>query len=252
MAGAAPTLRRAHSNREPEAPAHRARSVRDLARGIAPPGPYVEGLDIAARYRSGSAGFEVGGDWYDVIAAGDAVFFSVGDVAGRGAEAAVVMAQIRHAVNAFGFHGADPSTVLANVSPLVELHGHGRFATVLCGRIDPSTGEMLLANAGHTPPVVVGGEQASILELPPDPPLGVGTHYRTHARTLLTGGTLLAVTDGLVERQGESIDVGLERLRHRAEQRLPLEQLLDAILADLAPDGPHDDIAMLAIRRERP
>lgn len=221
-----------------------------LQEALLPPElPRVAGFEVAARYRSGSAGFEVGGDWYDVVAAVGGLFFSVGDVAGRGAEAAVVMAQLRLAINAFGFHGADPATALRKVAPMVDFARHGRFATVLCGKIDPSSGKVLLANAGHTPPVVVADGRASVVELPPDQPLGVGTDYQNHELAFAPGDTLLAVTDGLVERQDETLDEGLERLRRHAHGHLPIERLLDTILAALVPEGPHDDIAMLAIRR---
>ncbi|MGH8981919.1 MAG: PP2C family protein-serine/threonine phosphatase [Acidimicrobiales bacterium] len=221
-----------------------------LQQALLPPElPWIDGFEVAARYRSGSAGFEVGGDWYDVVAAGGSLFFSVGDVAGRGAEAAVVMAQLRLAINAFGFHGADPATALTKVAPMVDFARHGRFATVLCGQIHPESGTMLLANAGHTPPVVVSRGTASVVELPADEPLGVGSIYRTHRVVLGPGDTFLAVTDGLVERRDETIDDGLARLCLHAANPLPLDSLLDAILDALVPEGPHDDIAMLAIRR---
>lgn len=221
-----------------------------LQQALLPPElPRMAGFEVAARYRSGSAGFEVGGDWYDVVAAGDELFFSVGDVSGRGADAAVVMARLRLAINAFGFHGADPATALGKVAPMIDLSRHGHFATVVCGRIDPATGGVLVANAGHTPPVVVTGRGASVVELPADPPLGIGAAYRNHPLALDVGDTLLAVTDGLIERHGEAIDDGLARLCRHARDDLPLEQLLDSILSTLVPEGPHDDIAMLAIRR---
>ncbi len=211
--------------------------------------PQPAGFEVAARYRAGSAGVEVGGDWYDVVVDGDGLFFSVGDVSGHGLEAATVMAQLRHVISAHGFDGADPAAVLGKVSRMVSLDHHGRFATVLCGRVHLPSGRTWLANAGHVTPFVVTPAGASVLEVPPDPPVRVGTAYGTHELQLAPGETFLAVTDGLVERRGERIDVGIERLRAAASGPSALADLLDTLFVRLVPDGAQDDIAVLAIRR---
>lgn len=211
--------------------------------------PQPEGFEVAARYRAATAGVEVGGDWYDVVAEDGELFFSLGDVSGHGLEAAVVMAQLRHVISAYGADGADPAEVLDKVTRMMALEQHGRFATVLCGRLHLSTGAMQVANAGHVTPLLVTAGGARLLEIPPDPPLGVGTTYREHQVELAPGDAFLAVTDGLVERRGEVIDAGIERLRSGVSGELPLGELLDALLVHLVPDGADDDIAILALRR---
>lgn len=211
--------------------------------------PQPEGFEVAARYRAGAAGVDVGGDWYDVIVRQDELFFSLGDVSGRGLEAAVVMAQLRHVISAHGFDGAGPAAALEKLTRMVSLERHGRFATVLCGRVDLATGALTLANAGHVTPLIVADGGATVLDVPPDPPVGVGTTYRTHELRLAPGQTFLATTDGLVERRGEAIDQGIERLRATVDGDLGLDELLDTVLATLVPDGAHDDVALLAIRR---
>ena len=211
--------------------------------------PQLEGVELAARYCSGGDGVEVGGDWYDVVEVGDRfLFFCVGDVSGRGVEAAVLMAQLRHAINAHAADGREPSVVLSKVGRLVDIGSDGHFATAVCGRLDLASGELTVANAGHLVPVVVDGEGADLLATAVGPPLGVGGAYAGTGRRLSPGATVLAFTDGLVERRGEPIDAGLERLRSVACSQAPLEQLVDHVLATMVPGGPHDDIALLGLR----
>lgn len=211
--------------------------------------PALPGVELASRYFSGARGVEVGGDWYDVVERhGRELFFCVGDVSGRGVEAAVLMAQVRHAVNAHVADGADPASVLTKVGPLLDVGRDGHFATVLCGLLRLHDGDLVVANAGHLPPVLVDGDRATLVRTEVGPPIGIGTSYRATEHRLPPGGTLLAVTDGLVERRGESLDVGLERLRSAAGRRLDLEVLLDEVVGALLPEAGHDDVAMLGIR----
>jgi serine phosphatase RsbU (regulator of sigma subunit) len=215
------------------------------ARLAAPPG-----LDVAVRYLPATAGIDVGGDWYDVIDVGDrAVFFTIGDVAGKGLDAAILMSSLRNAINAYAVDGDPPNTVLAKVNRLVDLPRDGRFATVLCGTINAATGDVVLANAGHLEPVLVSGDHAEPVSAPPGPPVGVGRdEYQSVRCVLHPGDTLLAYTDGLIERRDEPLSAGLARLCLSAGRRAPLRQLVDDVVADLVPSGPSDDIAVLGIR----
>lgn len=212
--------------------------------------PTLAGLETAARYLPGTRGVEVGGDWYDLVPlAGDRVFFSVGDVVGRGVEAATVMATLRRAMNRLAADGADPAGALARVGRLLDVVSDDRFATILCGCLDLGTGELSLATAGHPPPVLIDGDGCAPVPLPVGPPAGVGATYTAARLVLPPGAVLLAYTDGLVERHDQPVTVGIERLCRAAQPALGLEALLDDVLEALVPAGPPDDIALLALRR---
>jgi serine phosphatase RsbU (regulator of sigma subunit) len=207
-------------------------------------------LALAVRYLAGTAGIEVGGDWYDVIDVDErTVFFTVGDVAGKGLEAAILMASLRNAITAYATDGDAPGAVLSKIGRLVDVARDGRFATVVCGTIDLPTGRVTLANAGHPRPVLVGADHCGLVTGTVGPPVGVGPGgYPTATVDLRPGDTLLAYTDGLIERRGESLAAGLDRICGAAHYETPLERLLDDVIAELVPDGPPDDIAALGMR----
>ena len=225
-----------------------------LQRALVPDGlPVVAGLDLGARYLPGVNGVEIGGDWYDVVpVGGHRVFFAIGDVSGRGIEAGSVMASLHFAIRAYATEGHDPATVLDLLGGLLITTRDRHFATVVCGLADLDTGTVTVANAGHLPMLVVDGPRSRFLDAPVGPPIGVrrGSRYRSTTVELPLGATLLAYTDGLVERRGEVLDDGLARLRAAAAHlEAPVEDLLTSILAVLAPDGSDDDTAILALRR---
>jgi serine phosphatase RsbU (regulator of sigma subunit) len=207
-------------------------------------------LAVGVRYLPGTSGIEVGGDWYDVVEV-DAghVLFTIGDVAGRGLEAAALMSMLRNAIKAFASQGDDPGVVLTRLARMVDIGRDGRFATVLCGRIDTATGEMVLANAGHLRPLLVEDGAGEFVSTELGPPIGVSRGPYASVRLNLSGrSTLLAFTDGLIERRGEALSAGMERLRLAATQpQGSLDELLDAVLASLVPGGAVDDVAILAL-----
>ena len=206
-------------------------------------------LEIAVRYLPGTDGIEVGGDWYDVVDVDElTIFFTVGDVVGRGLDAATVMAGLRHRIDAYAIAGAEPEEALDRAGAGLDVAADGRFATVVCGRLDLPSGLLSVANAGHPPPVVIHPDRCELLPTVPGPPLGVGHDYTPVPLQLQPGSVILAYTDGLIERRGESLTEGLTRLCSAANLQLPLEQLLDQVLAALVPDGPPDDIALLGLR----
>ncbi|HTX01831.1 MAG TPA: SpoIIE family protein phosphatase, partial [Acidimicrobiales bacterium] len=135
--------------------------------------PQREGLSVGVRYLPGTSGIDVGGDWYDVVEV-DAqnVLFTVGDVAGRGLEAAALMSMLRNAIKAFASQGDEPDVVLARLARMVDVGRDGRFATVLCGRIDTSTGEVALANAGHLRPLLIENGSGEFVSTELGPPIG--------------------------------------------------------------------------------
>jgi serine phosphatase RsbU (regulator of sigma subunit) len=213
--------------------------------------PEIPGLAFAVRYLPGVAGVEIGGDWYDVIPQGDRVVVVVGDVSGRGLPAGIVMASLRYAIRAYAAQGDDPATILTKLGALVNVGEDGCFATVVCGAIDVATHEVTIANAGHLRPLLLEGDEATFVATPVGVPVGVEPIRPYESVTIRAheGATLLAFTDGLVERRGQSIDVGLERLEHTA-RRAPgsLDDLLTGVLRELGDGVGDDDTAVLGVR----
>jgi serine phosphatase RsbU (regulator of sigma subunit) len=210
--------------------------------------PVFAGLDLAVRYVPGVDGVDIGGDWYDVIAVGDGkVMLIVGDVSGRGLRAATVMAALRYAIRAYAADGDSPETILRKLSKLIDV-GDGHFATVLCGVVDVPERRITLANAGHPSPLLITGSSAELVATKVGVPVGVeGEGYATVTVAIPPDAILMAYTDGLFERRGESPDVGLARLRDASIGYESLSDLLDGVLHTLTPDGGNDDTAILAV-----
>ncbi|MBO3752389.1 fused response regulator/phosphatase [Streptosporangiaceae bacterium NEAU-GS5] len=215
--------------------------------------PEVPGVDLAARYVPATAHTEVGGDFYEVLPLGDRLLVAIGDVMGHSPHAAVVMGEIRHALRAYAFEGHPVGHVLGHINRLL-IHFHpAEMATVSLLSLDPVTGDVRAANAGHLPPLLVAGGQADYVPLP-GPLLG-GDLRRPEDTTMWIppGGTLVLVTDGLVERRGESLEAGLERLRElSAHVDDDLEAYCDRILSALMPLDHEDDVALVVLRRGSP
>jgi serine phosphatase RsbU (regulator of sigma subunit) len=214
--------------------------------------PEIPGVDLAFRYQPGAAGVDIGGDWYDVIPLdGDTLMLVVGDVSGRGVKAGAVMASLRFAIRAFASQGDSPSVILAKLTRLVDLDHDGHFATVLCGIADVTARTVTIANAGHPHALLAFGDDVSRVEGPVGVPIGVSGSavYESVTVSVPPRATLLAFTDGLFERRGETIDVGLARLRASvAGTERPLEELLTEIVEAQASDVDHDDVAILGVR----
>ena len=128
-----------------------------LQRAVLPDSlPQIEGLQLDAEYRPGVAGSYAGGDWYDVFELGpDTVCFSVGDVMGKGAPAAALMGQVRSAIRAYAVAGQTPNEILTSLDHLFDNLIEERVVTAIVGTINPSTGKVVLCNAGHPPPLIV-------------------------------------------------------------------------------------------------
>jgi serine phosphatase RsbU (regulator of sigma subunit) len=122
---------------------------------------------------------------------------------------------------------------------------------VLCVTIDNNAHTMAVANAGHLPPLLANGNEGHFVPTTIGPPVGVSRRHTYEATTVTVPpkGTLLMFTDGLVERRGESLDIGLHRLHEAAVGKdQPLEEILVTIVADLIPGGAEDDAAILGVR----
>ena len=217
--------------------------------------PSVANLDIATRYVAGARGVDIGGDWYSVIQLDDNhVGFVVGDVSGRGVEAAAIMARVRFTLRAYLVEGHPPDVALALCSRQVDISADGHMATAIVGIADLTTRDITLANAGHLNPLIVSEGEALFVATTTGPPLGVGvTDYVATTVTMLAGSMFLAFTDGLVERRTEDLDVGLNRLAAvAASPDRPLETLITTVLDTMTADDGEDDIAILAFEWTRP
>ncbi len=214
--------------------------------------PKFEGLNVSARYVSAGAGVEVGGDWYDLIAAGEGrALLVIGDVSGHGLRAATTMASLRHATLAYAAHNPHPALILERLSRYVNSSRHDYFATVLCVLIDVNEHTLSAASAGHLPPLLLDDDGAHYLELTASAPIGVAreTGYEEASVQVGPRTTLVAFTDGLVERRAEVIDIGLQRLRDAAaEPGMGLDELIATLPGRLASDGHHDDTAIVGIQ----
>ena len=217
--------------------------------------PSVANLDIATRYVAGARGVDIGGDWYSVVQLDDNhIGFVVGDVSGRGVDAAAIMARIKFTLRAYLAEGHSPEVALALSSRQVDISADGHMATAIVGVADLRTRDITLANAGHLNPLIVADGQAQFVATAAGPPLGVGeTDYAATTITMPPGSMFLAFTDGLVERRTEDLDVGLDRLAGiAASTDRPLETLLSTVLATMTSNGSEDDIAILAFEWTTP
>ncbi len=205
------------------------------------------------RYLPGTNGVDIGGDWYDVLPLdGDRFFFVVGDVSGRGVPAGSVMAALRFAIRAYATEGHPPELALERLRDMLDVAEDHHFATVVCGIADVGRHEVVIASAGHPPPLCVSARGAEYVDTPVGVPMGVSGRrpYRSGLVTVPPGATLLIYTDGLIERRGENIDDGLERLRSVAASAAaaPVEAMLDTVVTELASAGLDDDTAILGVR----
>ncbi len=215
--------------------------------------PAITGWEVAHHYRP-SGRTEVGGDFYDVIALSDSrLALVVGDVMGRGVTAAAAMAQMRAAVRAYAALDPTPSSVLSRLDRMSLRYPTDQLVTLVYMVLDRVNDRLVVANAGHPPPVVLRADGSTEqLPLAEGSPLGVTPQQRRHVAVPFGHtDTVVAFTDGLIERRDEDITTGQERLR-KALTTL-CRQTLGPALTDVVNtlrDGSHDDdVAIVAARR---
>ena len=204
---------------------------------------------MAARYRAGG-GAEVGGDWYDVVdLPAGGVALVVGDVAGHGVTAATTMGHLQHAVRAYLLDEDSPSSLLCRLNRLTQWALPGEVASAIVVMLDANHERARIASAGHLPPLLLAAGGATYIDVENGPALGVAPNA-VYAETehTMDGTTMLLFTDGLVERRGESIDVGLSRLAEISAQAAE-DGLLDHLLAHVPDPSGNDDLAVVAVRR---
>jgi serine phosphatase RsbU (regulator of sigma subunit) len=206
----------------------------------------------SARYEPGEKGVEIGGDWYDVIPLDDQrLLMVVGDVTGRGLRAAATMASLRYAIHAYAAHNDPPAVILAKLSKLLHVTTDGQLATVLCAVVDVGARRVTVTNAGHLPPLLISGDHGEYLNSEVGLPIGVqeDATYRSTTVSAPRAATLLAFTDGLVERRDETLDHGLARLRETATGKSgDLRDLLSQSISQLRHDPSDDDTAIVGLR----
>ncbi|MCX5285042.1 SpoIIE family protein phosphatase [Streptomyces sp. NBC_00198] len=173
-------------------------------------------VQTAGRYLPGTVGMEVGGDWYDVVEAGDGLALVIGDVQGHGVQAAATMGQLRSAVRAFALGDHAPDEVMSGTNRLLIDLDPGQFASCCYVRVDPLTGIARAARAGHPQPLLRHPDgRTEVLDLPGGVVLGVDPRavYPVTELMLEPEAVLALYTDGLVEQPGTDIDDGVEALR---------------------------------------
>jgi len=227
-----------------------------LQRAMLPPVAPPPGFTV--RYEPAVPPLEIGGDWYDVLPIGEhRIGIVVGDCVGRGLPAAAIMGQLRSSARALLINGAAPARLLEQLDSAASLIPNAYCTTVFLAILDTETGLLQYSNAGHMPAVLAGPEQGtSLLTDAASVPLAVRRDGpRPQASTVLpTGSTLMLFTDGLVERKHESIDDGIARAADvlAGTTKLPLNDVADALLGELAPPaGYDDDVAMVIYRHQQ-
>ncbi|MEU4039133.1 SpoIIE family protein phosphatase [Streptomyces collinus] len=212
--------------------------------------------DVAVRYLPATGSLNVCGDWYDAVdLPTDRFTVTVGDVVGHGLMAATVMGQLRSALSAATRTVHGPAQALEVLGLYARSVEGALGATAVEVLVDCHTHLLIYSSAGHPPPVLLHPDgTCELLDQATDPPLGARPEHvpRPQAITTYTpGDTLILYTDGLIERRGEDIDAGLNRLTDTLATctQFGAEHLADALLARLnLASGANDDIAMVVVR----
>jgi serine phosphatase RsbU (regulator of sigma subunit) len=208
---------------------------------------------VATRYLPATRGLEVGGDFYDLIVLRTGVaLLMIGDVAGHDREAAALMGQLRSAARAFAGQVREPSELIALLQQSWEALDFDRMATALFGLLDPASGDLLMASAGHYPPLVIGPDRdAHYIPVEPSGPLGTSAadiaavDWRGR---LENGQTLLLFTDGVIDEREVGAETSMGQLAEVAiDGELSPAAICDRVVRML-PGDRIDDAALLALQ----
>ncbi|MGW6567028.1 PP2C family protein-serine/threonine phosphatase [Streptomyces sp. NPDC054975] len=223
--------------------------------------PRVPGVQLAARHRTGPQG---GGDWYDALPLPEgALGLAVGSVSGTGPSALAAMGRLRASLRAYAvMEGEDPVAVLSDLELLLRLTEPARSATALFAYCEPKQRKIVLAGAGHTPPLIIGEHRTEFVETSLSAPLGMLACWEAPSVEIAPapGETVLLYTDGLLRRTGDPMDRAFARL-HAAAASVPKadrtdpEAIADHVLRTMLPEGIDDavdgeDVVLLAARFE--
>jgi hypothetical protein len=216
--------------------------------------PHVPKADLHAVYVPAGGAARVGGDWYDAFELSEGrILFSIGDVAGHGIGAAVVMSRVRQAMLSVGLEENDPAAILARVNEILLMQDR-TIVTTICGFLDLAHGLVRLANAGH-PAAIFTHPDGKIERLgATGPPLGTVDRpvYSTQSIVADAGSMLALYTDGLIE-YSRDFELGERRLsealRDVGGAADPAAALMQGIFDG---EAPVDDVAILTIRFREP
>jgi signal transduction histidine kinase len=214
--------------------------------------PSLPGIALTAVYRAAEKDAEIGGDWYDAVTLPDGrLMLSIGDVAGKGLRAAVLMASVRNSIRTAAVQFPVASEILATVAQALAIEAPESFVTAWVGVLDPQTRHLTYAFAGHPSPLV-RERDGTVQALPgaAQPPLGVADHVErySHELTLPVGATLVLFTDGLIE-SSRDVTEGQRRLLDAVQRDAfrrsanPARFVVDSVLFD----GAHDDVAVMTV-----
>src|SRR5204863_5124492 len=212
-------------------------------------------VSIATQYRPGTEELDVGGDWYDVIRSGhDRIGVAIGDVVGHGLDAASAMGQLRSALRGLALTGHGPGTVIEGLDRSARTSAPATMATAVYAELDLTTNELRYACAGHPPPLIQIAGEIRFLERGRTTPLAAlpePIRCDEGKEVFPPGSVLVLYSDGLIERRGEQLDLGMARLSEvlREAPSVYPEDLADRVFADLIGEGPQDDdVAILCLR----
>ncbi|MFI1767822.1 PP2C family protein-serine/threonine phosphatase [Streptomyces sp. NPDC020800] len=232
-----------------------------LQRGMLPPDlPSAPGLHLAVRYAPACYGLNVGGDWYDAFTMPDGrIGLSIGDVQGHNIEAAAFMGQVRAGLRALAFVTGEPGELLARLNELLVSLGSELFATCTFMRLDPATGVLESARAGHIPFIWATADgKSGVVDDEGGPPLGIdtGMEYPVTRHRLTTGGVFVLLTDGVVEGPSLNIEEGLDQVVRlagiAAVAGLEAHALAGAVIKGAESVGHEDDAAVLVVGLDGP
>lgn len=227
-----------------------------LQRGMLPRDlPLARGFHLAVRYAPAYHGLNVGGDWYDVFTLPDGqIGLSIGDVQGHNIEAAAFMGQVRVGLRALASVTSEPGELLSRTNDLLLSLGTDLFATCTFMRLDPSTGVLESARAGHIPHIWATADgRSGVADDEGGPPLGVvaGVDFPVTLSRLTTGGVFVLVTDGVVEGPSLSVDDGLDQVVRlaglAAVAGMEAGALAAAVMKVAERVGHEDDAAVLVV-----
>jgi PAS domain S-box-containing protein len=219
--------------------------------------PVHDNVDICVRYVPAAAEAAAGGDFYDVVRLpSERIGIVIGDIEGHDTLAAATMGQLRSAIRVLAGQLREPSQLVDALRASWELLGFDRIATAVLGRLDQTNGDLVLVSAGHLPPVLLPSDGAPrAIELPPAPPFGApGPPAVDFHMVLEPGDAVFFYTDGLVEERSDNLEHRMAELLDRLDslRDKSVQAICDGVLSDLGRAAqPEDDVAVLAIRRQK-
>lgn len=230
-----------------------------LQAAVSPEGPVdIPGLELAVDYQPADARHGLGGDWFDILPLPTGTYLAVGDVVGHGLPSVQDMAQLRTAGRALALQGLSASRILNGLNAFAKELTAGKFATMVIAIVDPHTGTLAYADAGHPPAMLRRrcSDEVIHLEDGHGPALGVcGGFVYSEARTAFDPGDILVLyTDGLVESRRRGIDAGIasaEKMLSEWPEHAALENCCREMVSVLAPAPRDDDVCVLAVRTLR-